>query len=183
MARTNLTKTTAPGRYSTTGAAVTMAAADIVDKNQFVASGNDVIIAHNTGAAPATVTITSAADPYGRTGDVEAVGLGLHVGRQAEADGLGRRCIASYGEVEADGGQLLAQERCRLLDLGPGVGRDGYDGLRGEREGRVGKDLEADGLGVDARLSLGAAPYLDGGDADVAAVGVQREHDLAGVHA
>lgn len=73
--RTLLTKTTGPGRYSTTGAAVTMVAADTANKNRFVATGNDIIIAHNTGDTPATVTINSAPDPYGRTGDVAAQSL------------------------------------------------------------------------------------------------------------
>lgn len=72
MARTNLTKTTAPGSYAAAGVALTMAAADVANMNQFTANGNDLVIAHNTGASPYTVTITSAPDPYGRTKDIAA---------------------------------------------------------------------------------------------------------------
>jgi len=49
-----------------------MMAADTVNKNQFSASGNDLVIAHNVGASPATITIKSVADPFGRLGDVNA---------------------------------------------------------------------------------------------------------------
>ncbi|MGE5553296.1 MAG: hypothetical protein ACM3XZ_05155 [Betaproteobacteria bacterium] len=70
MARTTLAKTQAPGGYASTGAVLTLAAADVVNKNQFVATGNDLVVAQNTGASPATVTINSVADPYGRTKDV-----------------------------------------------------------------------------------------------------------------
>ena len=75
MARTTLTKTTAPGSYASAGTALTMTAADTTDKNQFVAAGNDLVIAHNTGAASATVTITSTSDPYGRSGDISAYSI------------------------------------------------------------------------------------------------------------
>ena len=75
MARTTLTKTAAPGGYSSTGAVVAMTAADITNKNQFVATGGDLVIAQNSGASPYTVTITSVADPYGRTKDVTAFSL------------------------------------------------------------------------------------------------------------
>lgn len=73
MARTTLTKTTPVGSYGTYSAAaakLTMAAADVANKNQFVASGNDLVVAHNTGGAPYTVTITSTPDEYGRSGDI-----------------------------------------------------------------------------------------------------------------
>lgn len=79
MARTDLTKTTALGAYGTyavNAADLTMAAADVVNKNQFVASGNDLIVAHNTGASAYTVTISSAPDPYGRSGDIAAYSIG-----------------------------------------------------------------------------------------------------------
>ena len=47
-------------------------AADATNKNQFTASGNDLVIAHNTGASPYTVTISSVNDDEGRTGDITA---------------------------------------------------------------------------------------------------------------
>lgn len=70
MARTLLTKTTAPGGYAAAGGAVTMAAADVGNLNAFVASGTDLVIAQNSGASPYAVTITSAPDPWGRTKDI-----------------------------------------------------------------------------------------------------------------
>ena len=79
MARTALTKTTALGAYGTysAGAAdMTMAAADTVDQNSFVFAGKDLVIAHNTGGSPATITINSVSDPYGRDGDISAYSLG-----------------------------------------------------------------------------------------------------------
>ena len=71
MARTTVTKTTAPGLYGTTGADVTLAAGDAVNGNQFVSTGKELIIAHNTdGAAAHTVTVQSTDDPkYARQGD------------------------------------------------------------------------------------------------------------------
>jgi hypothetical protein len=53
-----------------------MAAADASNLNQFVANGKDLVIAHNTGASAYTITITSAADPYGRMGDIATYSLG-----------------------------------------------------------------------------------------------------------
>ena len=70
MAKVTLTKTVAPGGYASAGVAVTMAAGDSVDGAEFVAQGNDLVIARNTGASPRTVTISSTADPYGRTKDI-----------------------------------------------------------------------------------------------------------------
>lgn len=60
MPRINLTKTTPLGTRSDGCAAdLTMEAADASNKNQFAASGKDLVIAHNTGASPYTVTITN----------------------------------------------------------------------------------------------------------------------------
>lgn len=71
MPRTTLTKTTAPGLYATTGADVTLAAGDVANGNQFVSTGKELIVAHNTdGAAAHTVTVQSTDDPkYARQGD------------------------------------------------------------------------------------------------------------------
>jgi len=76
MARQTLTKTTAPGNYSDSGVDVTLTTADTSNDDQFLASGSDLVIAVNTGASPATVTINSVADEYGRTGDVSAYSVG-----------------------------------------------------------------------------------------------------------
>lgn len=79
MARTSLTKTTALGAYgsySANAADLTMAAADTSNLNQFTANGNDLVIAHNTGGSAYTITITSVADPFNRTGDIATYSLG-----------------------------------------------------------------------------------------------------------
>jgi hypothetical protein len=76
MPRTTLTKKVALGTLSTPyatpdAADLTMTAADISNLNQFLANDNDLIIVHNTGASPYTVTVTSAPDPiFGRTKDI-----------------------------------------------------------------------------------------------------------------
>jgi len=79
MARTALTKTTALGaygNYAANAADLTMTAADDTDKNSYTCEGNDLVIAHNTGAGAHTVTITSVDDEYGRDGDISAYSLG-----------------------------------------------------------------------------------------------------------
>lgn len=82
MARATLTKLAALGSksapYATANAAdLPMTAADASNKNQFAVGGNDLVIAHNTGASAYTVTVTSVADPqYGRTGDIAAYSIG-----------------------------------------------------------------------------------------------------------
>jgi len=71
LARTNLTKTNAPGRYATTGANLTLANGDVVNGNQFKSTGKELLVARNTdGVTPYYLSVTSAADPYGRTGDI-----------------------------------------------------------------------------------------------------------------
>lgn len=81
MARTTLTKTAALGAYGDYSVAdsadLVMTAADVSNKNQFVASSRDLVIAHNTGGSAYTITVTSSDDPhYGRTGDIETYSLG-----------------------------------------------------------------------------------------------------------
>lgn len=80
MPRATLTKTTALGSYGdytvANSADLTVAAANVADKNQFVASGGDLVIVHNTGAGAHTFTVTSTADPYGRTKDISAYSIG-----------------------------------------------------------------------------------------------------------
>lgn len=68
-ARSLLTKTRplgSYGTYSAGAAALAMSVADIVEDNQFTASGNDLVIVHNTDAVAHTITIYSASDYYGR---------------------------------------------------------------------------------------------------------------------
>jgi hypothetical protein len=80
MARATLTALAALGAYGTYGANLAdlpMTAADVANKNEVVATNNDLIIAHNTGGSAYTVTVTSVADPsFGRTGDIAAYSVG-----------------------------------------------------------------------------------------------------------
>lgn len=82
MARQTLTKTTVVGPYPTLQPAansldVTFAAAIVADKEQFVMSGNDVLLVWNTDAVnPYTFTVTSVADERNRTGDITTYSVG-----------------------------------------------------------------------------------------------------------
>lgn len=73
--RTALTKNTVLGAYpslplTTTAADLTMQAADASNGNSVKSSGNDLIIAYNSGAGAYTLTISSVADREKRTGDI-----------------------------------------------------------------------------------------------------------------
>lgn len=80
MARTSLTPKAAVGSYGDYSVAdsadLAMAAADVANMNQFSASGKDLVVAHNTGGSAYTLTVTSVADPYGRTKDIATYSLG-----------------------------------------------------------------------------------------------------------
>lgn len=81
MARQTLNKQIPLGPYPILPVAadaldLTQTVADVVNKEQFVPSGDDLVIAHNTGAAPYTITFTSMADDKNRTGDISAYSLG-----------------------------------------------------------------------------------------------------------
>lgn len=80
MSRTALPTTTPPGSATNAGAALTFTAADTGNLNSFPCSGKDLVIAYNSGNATHHITITSVADPFGRTGDVasEAIIAGAH---------------------------------------------------------------------------------------------------------
>lgn len=75
MARTELSKVVAPGSYAHTGAQLTKEAADTSNLNSFKATGKELVIAHNTGASPYTVTVSSVNDPYNRTQDIDAYSI------------------------------------------------------------------------------------------------------------
>jgi len=70
MARQTLTKTTSPGPNPAAGVAVTMTAVDTTNHEQVALTGRELILIHNTGGSSYTYTITSVADPYGRTGHI-----------------------------------------------------------------------------------------------------------------
>jgi hypothetical protein len=79
---TELTKSTAPGGYPTAGVAVTFAAADVAGKNYFISTGRELLVARNTSAdTPYTITIVSAADEMGRTGNITAESIAFGVTR------------------------------------------------------------------------------------------------------
>lgn len=75
MARVELTKTVPPGTLVASGKKLTMAAADIVNKNKIKMRGGEIIVAHNTGVGAATVSVTSAPEA-GREEDIDAVSIG-----------------------------------------------------------------------------------------------------------
>lgn len=83
MARTTLTRTTPLGPYpslpvSALALDAVMTAADTTNKNQFLLDGPCLIIAQNTdGASARTITLTSAADAQGRTGDVTTYSIAI----------------------------------------------------------------------------------------------------------
>ena len=65
-----LTPQTIPTGYDQTLDALTFAALSAGEDDTFVATGREILIFRNDdGAAPVVVTITSTADPQGRTGD------------------------------------------------------------------------------------------------------------------
>lgn len=72
MARTTLTKQVAAGPNQTALTTLTWDVADTVNGNQFRPSGNDLILAWNTGASGHTTTLTSAPDERGRLGTITA---------------------------------------------------------------------------------------------------------------
>jgi hypothetical protein len=80
MTRTQLSPVAPKGPYGdysiANSADVPLVAADVANLNYFVASGNDLVLAFNSGGTPQTVTITSASDPYGRTRDITSYSLG-----------------------------------------------------------------------------------------------------------
>lgn len=82
MARTALTKTTAPGSNPTAGVTVIWADADAVNQNSFVMTGNDLLLVRNTHATdPKTFTVNTSADEMGRTKDITAESLNAGVMR------------------------------------------------------------------------------------------------------
>ena len=91
MARQTLTKTTPLGNrpslpITADAADLAMTQADTVNKEEFVASGKDLVIAHNTGVGAGTVTITSVADAGKRSGDMSGVLFMAGPGRKTKLD-------------------------------------------------------------------------------------------------
>lgn len=77
MARTSLTPVTAVGGYAGVGLLCVFVDADVGNGNRVYSTGKELVLARNTGASPVTVTITSATDPFNRSGDIaEAIAAG-----------------------------------------------------------------------------------------------------------
>jgi len=80
MPRTTLTPQNPPGAYPGTIAAnaadMTFAAADVANKNQFAATGKELLVVRNDNVGAQTVTINSVVDTFKRTGDITAYSLG-----------------------------------------------------------------------------------------------------------
>lgn len=72
MARTDLTAIAAPGSYATSGTAITWTAADATNGNQFTLTGKQLVLVYNSDTSAHSVTVTSSADEYGRSGDITA---------------------------------------------------------------------------------------------------------------
>jgi hypothetical protein len=100
MARTALTVVTPKGPYDTVaanGLDFAFTAADEANGNAFVCTGRELLLARNTHETDAaTVTISSAPDPYGRTKDITAYSLAAG---ESAAFWIGR----SIGWRQADG--------------------------------------------------------------------------------
>lgn len=75
MARTALPITSLPANYAASPQALAWTAADNVNGNSIVLTGREILLVQNTDAASQTVTINSAADAYGRTGDITAFAM------------------------------------------------------------------------------------------------------------
>lgn len=70
MPRTTLTPINTPDSYATAGVALTWTGADVANGNQFQATGREILLARNTDTLSHNVSVTSVADPYGRTGNI-----------------------------------------------------------------------------------------------------------------
>lgn len=79
MPRTQLAITTPKGPYPGTvnagDLAMTYATGDNTNGDQFAFTGRELILFRNTTAGAITVTLTSAADPQGRTADIAAYSI------------------------------------------------------------------------------------------------------------
>lgn len=69
---TALTEQAINGPYDDALTAITWEAADVGSGNEFTLTGNEIILVRNTDASAHNVTLTSVADPFGRTGDISS---------------------------------------------------------------------------------------------------------------
>lgn len=69
MARTALTVIDCPTKWATVPIEVTWTAADNANGNEFDFTGCELLLVRNDNVGAQTVTVSSVADSYGRTGD------------------------------------------------------------------------------------------------------------------
>lgn len=73
MARTELSVTNVPSGWATSGVAGNFQAADTSNGNKFPATGQEILLAHNTDTSSHTVDVTSTGTgDTGRTGDISS---------------------------------------------------------------------------------------------------------------
>lgn len=82
MARTALTPQSLPGStpslpLAADSADITWTAADNVNGNDVPHTGREIVLVRNDNVGAQTVTITSVADPYNRTGDITTYSVGI----------------------------------------------------------------------------------------------------------
>ncbi len=70
MSEARLTPVAVPSPYPGSAADLVFTAADASAGNDFISTGREIVICRNDDAAPQMLTITSAPDPYGRTGSI-----------------------------------------------------------------------------------------------------------------
>ena len=92
MARVTHTAVAVPGSLNFDGAAITFVAATPASDEQVVHTGKEMIIAQNTTGGALTVTVTSVADPFGRT-------------KHIAADSIGANAFKIYGPFATTGWQ------------------------------------------------------------------------------
>ncbi len=64
-----------PGTVAANALDFSFVAGSVVSST-FVCTGNELLIAHNTGDATYTITLKSVPDQYGRTGDISSYAIG-----------------------------------------------------------------------------------------------------------
>lgn len=77
MPREIHTPVVAPGKFPTAGAAFTWTAAVPANKEEFILTGRELLLARNVGASPHTITITSVQDPFNRSGNITAESIAV----------------------------------------------------------------------------------------------------------
>jgi hypothetical protein len=75
MARQTHVAQDAPGSYPTAGSVLAFTAADVANKEEFTMTGQELLLALNTGVGAQLVTIETVANQRGRTADITSDSL------------------------------------------------------------------------------------------------------------